>query len=52
MAEIIAILVCTLIVFAFIMACVIMLRNASKRKRMAAEKLRQEEEERQARYPP
>ena len=45
MAEIIAIVVCILIGFAFIMACIIMLRNASKRKRMAAEKLREEEEE-------
>ena len=46
MAEVIAIVVCALIGLAFILACVIMIRNANKRKRMAAEKLRQEEEER------
>ena len=43
MAEIIAIIVCLLIGFAFILACVIMLRNANKRKRMAADKIREEE---------
>ena len=46
MAEVIAIIVCILIGFAFILACAIMLRNANKRKKMAAEKLRYEEEAR------
>ena len=40
MAEVIAIVVCVLIASAFIMACVIMLRNANKRKKMAADKLK------------
>ena len=40
MAEVIAIVVCILIGLAFILACAIMLRNADKRKKMAAEKLR------------
>lgn len=46
MAEVIAIIVCILIGFAFILACAIMLRNANKRKKMAAEKLRYEEDAR------
>ena len=40
MAEVIAIIVCIFIGLAFILACAIMIRNAEKRKRMAAEKLR------------
>ena len=43
MPEAIAIVVCVLIIFAFVLACIIMLRNASKRKRMAAEKKHQED---------
>ena len=35
MAEIIAIMVCTLIILTFALSCVIMLRNASKKKKMA-----------------
>lgn len=33
-AEIIAIVVCLLIIFAFILACIVMLRNSAKRKKM------------------
>ena len=38
MAEIIAIVVCGLIIFAFIFACYIVIRNAKKRKRTTSQK--------------
>ena len=36
MAEIIAIIVCALIILTFVLACFIMIRNTQKRKNMAA----------------
>ena len=38
MAEIIAIVVCGLIIFAFLFACYVVIRNAQKRKKMTAAK--------------
>ena len=49
MAEVIAIVVCGLIILAFVLACCIMLRNAGKRKRMATEKQIADEAAEQAR---
>ena len=45
MAEAIVIVVCLLVILAFILACVIMIRNTFKRQQMASEKMLQNEQE-------